>query len=311
VDRDQDRPLSEPDKRVRQPRPLWAGLLSLLFPGLGQVYAGAFRLGVMLFVLGIVGHLLLGGLTRISAPEPAAVAVFIALGIVGILYRLAIGVAAFRLMRRGFRDDPGRRWYRSTWIAAIVMVAITGLATELIAPNASDSFGWRPFRIASGSALPTLRVDERVMADIRHPEGPVTPGDLVIFINSRQSNAHWVDRVIALPGDTVQMRGGILYLNGKPVPRTAAAGQPGRYRETLPSGRSYDILQKTDNGPADNTAEFKIPPGSFFVLCDNRSDCLDSRSLQWVGYIPQANLTGVLHTVFWSGDFSRLLLRIR
>jgi signal peptidase I len=82
-------------------------------------------------------------------------------------------------------------------------------------------------------------------------------------------------------------------------------------RETLPNGRSYDILQKTVNGPSDNTMAFRIPPAGFFVLGDNRSDSLGSRQRNGLGYVPQANLTGVMYTVYWSKDFSRPFLRIR
>jgi signal peptidase I len=114
-----------------------------------------------------------------------------------------------------------------------------------------------------------------------------------------------------VPGDTVQMRGGRLYLNGKQVPRTPVDGQPGLWRETLPNGHSYVIREMTDNGPADNTPEFRVPPNSFFVMGDNRDDALDSRAVGYVGYVPQANLTGVMYTVYWSKDFSRLFLRIR
>ena len=293
----------------RRPSALWAGLLSLLEPGLGQVYAGAWRQGATLFAVAIALQLVLGLLTRLMAPEPAAVAVFIAIGVAALVYHVTVAVAAFRLGRRGFQGDPARPWYQSTWIAAIGMVAITFLASELIAPNASSAFGWRSFNIASGSSLPTLQLRDYVMADVRHPAADA--GDMILFRIQRYPNVDYIKRLIGLPGDRVQMRRGILYLNGAAVPRTAIDGAAGRYRETLPNGRSYDILQKTENGPLDNTPEFLLPANNLFVLGDNRGDSLDSRVPNQFGFVLQANLVGVAYTVFWSADLSRLLLRIR
>ena len=302
--------MSEPEpKPIRRPRPLWAGLLSLLEPGLGQIYAGAWRQGATLFAIAIAVQLVLGLLTRLMAPEPAAVAVFIVIGIAGILYHVAVAVAAFRLSRRGFQGDPARPWYRSSWVAAIGMVAITLLVGEVIAPNASSAFGWRSFNIASGSSLPTLQLRDYVMADVRHP-APFA-GDVILFRIQRYPNVDYIKRLVGLPGDRVQMRRGVLYLNGAAVPRTAIDGAAGRYRETLPNGRSYEILQKTENGPLDNTPEFVVPANSLFVLGDNRDNSLDSRAPGQFGFVLQANLVGVAYTVFWSADLSRLLLRIR
>ena len=157
--------------------------------------------------------------------------------------------------------------------------------------------------------LPTLQLRDYVMADVRHP-APVA-GDVILFRIQRYPNVDYIKRLVGLPGDRVQMRRGVLYLNGAAVPRTAIDGAAGRYREILPNGRSYDILQKTENGPLDNTPEFVVPANSLFVLGDNRGDSLDSRAPSQFGFVLQANLVGVAYTVFWSADLSRLLLRIR
>jgi signal peptidase I len=302
--------VSQPEPtRVRRPRPLWAGLLSLVVPGLGQVYAGAWRLGAALFAVVIALQLVLGLLTRLTAPEPPAVAIFMVIGMAGIVYPVAVAVAAYRLARRRVAGDPARPWYRSSWIAAIAMVATTFLVSELIAPSESSALGWRSFNIASSSSLPTLQLRDFVVADVRHPAA--VAGDVILFQIPRHPDVDYIKRLIGLPGDRVQMRRGILFLNGVAVPRAAVDGVEGRYRETLPNGRSYDILQKTEDGPLDNTPEFVVPAGALFVLGDNRDNSLDSRMPREFGVVPRANLVGVAYTVFWSADLSRLLLRIR
>ena len=121
-------------------------------------------------------------------------------------------------------------------------------------------------------------------------------------------DADLIKRVIGLPGDQVQVRGGRLILNGtrafraqkmppyrdagqrqQPVP-DGAAGQPGRhrrrgqafclfpaYRETLPGGPAYTVLDQVDDGPADDFGPVTVTPGHVFLMGDNRDDSLDSR----------------------------------
>ena len=161
-------------------------------------------------------------------------------------------------------------------------------------------------------------------------------GDVAVF-RYPGTDEDYVKRVIGLPGDTVQMRGGQLFLNGKAVPkvriadylmpRTAnspcryvgeeAARPPvtrdgksfcryARYRETLPGGRSYEVLDQW-YGEADDTQLFTIPEGHYFMMGDNRDDSTDSRFApenDGVGFLPDEYLEGRAMVVFFSTDGS-------
>jgi signal peptidase I len=90
---------------------------------------------------------------------------------------------------------------------------------------------------------------------------------------------------------------GITYLNGKPLLRKRVSDYHGRtpgydgdavYREMLPDGTSYDLLELTDNSAGDDTQVFSVPPGHCFVMGDNRDNSADSRYT--VGYLPYANI---------------------
>jgi signal peptidase I len=158
-------------------------------------------------------------------------------------------------------------------------------------------------------------------------------GDVVIFKAPADLNQDWIKRVVGLPGDQVQMTHGQLFLNGKPVPkvrvadfqvpvsanthcyrpefqRMDAAGHAicsyPQFRETLPGGKSYTVLDLADT-PQDDTPPVLVPEGSVFVMGDNRDNSMDSRfsaEAGGVGILPQQNLVGRAMIMMFSTDGS-------
>jgi signal peptidase I len=155
-------------------------------------------------------------------------------------------------------------------------------------------------------------------------------GDVVVFRHP-VNGTDFIKRLIGLPGDTVQMRDGILYLNGEVVPQTPAGtfeeiyekqgpmgqlprcengpvGEGGictssRYTETLPGGRTHNVLNIDEGGFADNTDVFTVPAGQYFFMGDNRDNSQDSRfgqAVGGVGFVPAEFLIGRADRIMFS-----------
>ena len=120
--------------------------------------------------------------------------------------------------------------------------------------------------------------------------------------------------MIGLPGDEVQMRQGVLYINSQAVPKRRVGDFTTReddgvlrtipqYEETLPNGVKYMVLDSEPNGAFDNTSVFKVPADHYFMMGDNRDNSTDSRAQWGVGYVPFENFVGRAEIIFFSGAF--------
>ena len=251
---------------------------------------------------------------------------------------------ASRIARRrtAKQEEP-----ESVWSLARFLIGVAILTWAL------RSFIVQPFSIPSGSMLPALYIGD-YLAVAKWPYGysrysfPFdfpsfsgrilgnlpSRGDVVVF-RVPAERADLIKRVIGLPGDTVEMRGGRLILNGQavarqPLPPVAipvSANSPCRvvppatpavmavgsredcmfkaYLETLPGGPSYSVLDQVEHGPADDFGPVRVPAGHFFLMGDNRDDSLDSRFPEYeggVGMVPMEHLIGRALVTFWSTD---------
>jgi signal peptidase I len=195
------------------------------------------------------------------------------------------------------------------------------------------TFLFQPFNIPSGSMKATLLVGDYLFVSkysygYSHFSIPLSPplfsgrifgseparGDIVVFRQPKDDSVDFIKRVIGLPGDRIQMKDGLLYINDKPVQRERVSdfigenpcGPPDeiarvkRWKETLPNGVSYETLDCQDNGFYDNTIEYQVPPGHFFMMGDNRDNSSDSRVESVVGYVPFENIVGRAQMIFFS-----------
>jgi len=144
---------------------------------------------------------------------------------------------------------------------------------------------------------------------------------VAVFKLPTDTNIDYIKRVIGLPGDTIQMRDGVLFINSQPVPKKRiedytelADGGDGpavsQYEETLPNGVTFRVLDTDSNGSADNTEEYVVPEGHYFMMGDNRDNSQDSRYLSFVGYVPIENFVGRADIIFFSISPDASLLEV-
>jgi len=193
------------------------------------------------------------------------------------------------------------------------------------------SFIVQPFSIPSGSMKPTLLVGDYVVVSkwsygfSRHSL-PFSPnifsgriwgsdparGDVVVFKYPPDPSKDYIKRLIGLPGDKVQVKETVVYINGEPIERLQKGSFTGFYKgrnitvpthtERLVSGRTYQTMDVEANSGGDNTGVFEVPEGHYFFMGDNRDNSADSR--YDVGMVPAENLVGKAQFVFLSMENS-------
>jgi signal peptidase I len=156
----------------------------------------------------------------------------------------------------------------------------------------------------------------KILADV--PER----GDVAVFKLPTDTNIDYIKRVIGLPGDRIQMKDGVLFINDVAVKKDriedyvdndpqGGSGIPiPQYLETLPNGVTYRVLDAQAFGAVDTTGVYTVPSGHYFMMGDNRDNSQDSRYLDRVGYVPLENFVGRADILFFSIGAEATLKRI-
>ena len=198
------------------------------------------------------------------------------------------------------------------------------------------SFIFEPFNIPSGSMKPNLLVGDFIFVSkwsygfSKHSlpfSMPLIPkkifskipsrGDVVVFKTPQDNRTDYIKRIIGLPGDTIELKDGILFINNVEINRKKTNDfidndknvQQKRVRKYIEYifNKEIEVLDLIDNGVADNTQLYKVPDNYFFVMGDNRDNSQDSRFINSVGFIPFENLVGKAQLIFFSLENSRFI----
>lgn len=271
----------------------WAALLLFVVAASGYLYVGRpgkYFACLAFYALLIVMMFLLPG-ALLSQP-----AVFLSVIAVALAVAILIIVDIISLSRR--QPHYELRWYNRWWIylASFLIGGLLSLLPDILGGQASQSV--RTYSIPSLSGMPALQVGDIIVVN-NHAYRQAKPkrGDVVVFSLPVKKNVNWIKRVVGLPGERIQMKNGLLYINGTAVKRTPAgqferAGHPplNQFREELPGGRTYLTLDRGQS-VADNSAALSVPADHYFVMGDNRDNSTDSRFSQ-IGPVPVSHISG-------------------
>jgi len=188
------------------------------------------------------------------------------------------------------------------------------------------SFMFEPFKIPSGSMIPTLLIGDFILVNkfsygLRLPVGnrrivelgEPERGDVMVFRFPENPRINYIKRVVGLPGDEVTYRNKVLFINGEPIPQDAIGPYVGEGLNRNPPGRQpqmrLEALRETPHQimifpdrPERSSQTWSVPEGHYFVLGDNRDQSLDSRS--W-NFVPDDHLVGRAIRVWMHWDCSR------
>ncbi|NKN36668.1 signal peptidase I [Agrobacterium sp. a22-2] len=266
-------------------------------------YLGRGRLGIAyLFVSVVVAHVVPFALQyqRISHPDWMVL-------LVTLVYNLAGSTHVYFTASRQLPRD------RYPWFSKLYTWFLLFFLAPLLIALLIRNLLVQPFNIPSGSMQPTLQVGDYLFSEKltygisryslifgigpSHRIGgrPPRRGEVVIFAFPPEPTLSYVSRVIGLPGDRIQMRDGRLFINDVMVDRQSLVTtdiplQPGQtlYTERFPGGVDHPIIETSDNSIADDTEEFLVPDGHYFMMGDNRDNSNDSRFD--VGFVPEENI---------------------
>ncbi|MEQ8657886.1 MAG: signal peptidase I [Hyphomicrobiales bacterium] len=207
------------------------------------------------------------------------------------------------------------------WDTIVVLLQAFAIALVI------RTFLFQPFVIPSSSMVGTLLIGDYLFANkfaygFSQHSLPFSPdvfdgrilgsdpqrGDVAVFKLPSDGSTDYIKRVIGLPGDSVEVRNGVVFINGEEVERERIddfihpeTGEGvAQYRETLPNGVSYNVLDLIDNSMLDTSPEpFVVPEGHYFMMGDNRDNSSDSRTAL-VGFVPLENFVGRADLIFFS-----------
>lgn len=313
-----------PGVRPRR-RPWLAALLSLLSCGLGQVYCGRMRrgLGFVAANLGLV--LILAAMPLLPVSNGVPLIIFLVLAPASVALEIGMIVDAFLLARR-VRDTFEPKKYDRLGVFLLWMVGVFCLG--LVANGLLRNFCLEFYKIPTRSECPTVVPGDRVMAKkAAYLRQAPRRGDVIVFIHHDRTlgEVNYIKRVVAAAGDTVEMRGDDLYVNGLKLERTTIADDTLKrlgvraehevFRET--NGDAHYRIMLLARGPlepgawpgfeftgaADGYTQFAsegnptvVPPGHCFVIGDNRRLSMDSRHF---GPVPLSSVLGRVDYVIW------------
>ncbi len=263
-----------------------AGLLSLVEPGLGQIYNGQARKGIFIILL----QLLLIPVLMLSL-NSGYVLIYLGMMVFATLaYYVVVARDAIKCARNIGHEYQLKKYNKiPIYILIVVILTIFSTSLRLLIKN----YYVQAYKIPAGSMEPTLLIGDHILVDRQMSARNPNRGDLVIFEYPEDPSKDFVKRVVAVGGDNVAIKDKELYVNNKPV------------KESYSVHKEFDVIPANQN-PRDNFGPVTVPVGSYFMMGDNRDRSYDSRF--W-GFVEKAKIKGIVRNIYWSWDRNKNSVR--
>lgn len=253
--------------------PLLSAALSLLVPGLGQLYCGRVARALAIAAIGSILLLLLGFAIR----NGGVFFTVVTETILGSIYAVFVTVDAWLIAKKAPADyipDDTNRWQSYLWYSVLLLISTAVISVIQVEQIRKQL---QPYRVASSAMSPSLLQGDTVFADHEpYLNSDPKTGDLIVFQSPRNRTQQWLSRVIAQGGQTVEISNGELIIDGEVVPYEDAEN-----RRTERSGDfSYDVLGMNE---VKDMKSLKVPKHHVFLMSDNRNKSIDSRIFGSVG----------------------------
>jgi signal peptidase I len=269
--------------------PVIAAALSLVTPGLGQLYNGQILKGIIFFlaILLIPTILFLAGL-------PGQYLGLAAIFIFTFCLWVFVIVEAFFAAKR--KQEVVLKGYNKWYIYLLIILLMIGtsfIPRDFTANFASEVLGFRVYRMPTGGMEPTLLIGDYLFTDSKYfKKNEPQRRDLVIFRNPKKLSQDFIKRVIALEGEKIEIKNKQVYINDKALPESYV----------VHNDVNFGVATRDDFGPV------LVPTNHCFVLGDNRDNSMDSR--YW-GFIPLSNIKAKPLYIYWAKDKSRIGKKLR
>lgn len=295
-----------PECRTSGRNPLAACLLSIAATGLGHIYCGRLVKGLILFFVSFAFAPLIVVASNSASSNfmPAIVLGSLLLMFAAFVYALVdSGLLARKL--KCYQLKEYNRWY----LYVLLIVVAAGYPTNLA--HSIRTHVLQAFHVPSSAMVPGILPGDRILLNkaVYKTQAPER-GDVVIFTHPDDRSLDYVKRLVALPGDTVEIRENILIVNGKPVdnpevPASTVDFKPEKSQTVLMEQNGaarYPIV--VNSTKPQNMAKTTVPHGHCFLMGDNRGKSIDSRNF---GPVPMADIQGRLDYIYWPAvSWSRL-----
>lgn len=268
-------------------KPLIAGLLSIIQPGLGQVYNGEIRKAVIFYLLPI---LLLPAAIILCLNGKFIPFILILSALLIPFFYAVVFIDAFRTAKRYSNQYSPKKYNKIiAYIGICLLVSILSNSLFTVVKNNIV----QTFKLPSGSMEPTLLKGDHIIVDRGKSAKTPNKGDLIIFEYPKDPSKDFIKRVVAVGGETVEFKNKILFVNGKAMTEPYVIHQEA---DTIPASQN----------PRDNFGPHVVASGSYFVIGDNRDKSYDSR---FFGDIMKDKIKGTVKSIYWSWNKEKFAVR--